>query len=195
MKKAVISFFICSLIVLNGCTSHQQSMEGMDAVVAEKPDDILWRWQSRAVTLHVSAVDKLNNYQGKAHSLMICMYQLSTLADMNALRTDIEGRDTLLECKSFSSSVKDARRLFFQPGEHVTRFYDRYDGVRFIVFVAGYNYSDADKTVAVYPFPVEHKSRGYLFWSKKEYLPGKLKLNLKLDEASFFTENQAIKHR
>ena len=72
MKKAVILFLIYSLTVLNGCTSYQQSMDGSgDAMVAEKPDDILWRWQSRAVTLHVSAVDKLNRYQGKAHSLMI----------------------------------------------------------------------------------------------------------------------------
>ncbi len=85
MKKVVyLSSLIVSLVLISSC-AHQP------------PPVPQWRYAREAIHLQIHADANLNLHEGKPHTLMICIYQLSRKSGFNSLTEEIDGRYKYIE--------------------------------------------------------------------------------------------------
>jgi len=77
-------------------------------------------YEEGAIKVHVKADPKLNLSDGKAHTLLVCVYQLKDPNALNQLSGDDDGLYRLLECGLFDASVAGAKRLI---GSTRTRYH------------------------------------------------------------------------
>lgn len=128
MKRILyILFIILFPLLLSSCSS--------------KPKFILppeWNYEKEAIRLHFTGDPSLNLYQKKAHSLVVCIYQLKDLNGFNQLADERDGLPKLLECSRFDPGVTNSRRIVVQPGRQLAENLDRSDGARHLGIVAGY---------------------------------------------------------
>jgi predicted component of type VI protein secretion system len=147
------------------------------------PNQIVWNWQPNALHLKITADRDLNRYEEQPHALMLCLYQLSSATAWWELLTPA-GVNTLLKCERFDSSVVQSERLFIQPDEQRQLTVDRLEKGRYVAFIAGYATPSAQRISPIFSFPVQHSTKGILFWKKDQYWPGELMINLVLTEQS-----------
>lgn len=98
-----------------------------------------WDFEREAVKIHVRADQQLNMYNGQAHTLYICIYQLTSENDLEQLARDTEGIYKLLECGLFDDSVRSAESRVIHAGERSTLILDRAEDARHLAVVAGYS--------------------------------------------------------
>ncbi len=98
-----------------------------------------WDFEREAVKIHVKADQQLNMYNGQAHTLYICVYQLSSANDLEQLARDTEGIYKLLECTLFDDSVRSADSRVIHAGVRSTLILDRAEDARHLAVVAGYS--------------------------------------------------------
>lgn len=153
-------------------------------VPVEDPNQLVWSWQPKALHLSMTAEHDLNRYEEQPHALMLCLYQLSSATAWGELAKTPAGMNTLLKCEGFHSSVVQSERLFIQPGEQRQLTVDRLEKGRYVAFIAGYAHPTAQRISPIFSFPVEHSTKGLLFWKKDHYWPGELTIHLVLTEQS-----------
>lgn len=102
----------------------------------EKPE---WRFEKKAIRLHLKAANDLNLYNNKAHTLYLCIYQLEALGAFEQLSADPQGIRKLLECRMFDDQVAAVDNKVLHAGEDITLTLDRADRARFLALVAGYS--------------------------------------------------------
>lgn len=153
-------------------------------VPVEDPNQLVWSWQPKALHLGVTAEHDLNRYEEQPHALMLCLYQLSSATAWGEHSKTPAGINTLLKCEGFDSSVVQSERLFIQPGEQRQLTLDRLEKGRYVAFVAGYAHPTAQRISPIFSFPVQHSTKGLLFWKKNQYWPGELNINLVFTEQS-----------
>ncbi len=127
-----------------------------------------WKYEERAVLLHIKADRQLNLYSGKPHTLHLCVYQLREPNAFNQLSGDEDGLYDLLECNLFDESVTTTKKLIIHPGKDLTFTLDRADGARYIGIVAGYNVLDSKRMTRLYDIPIMIKKRGFIKRTKYE---------------------------
>ncbi len=165
MKKGVylLSMMILPILILS--CAHQP------------PPVPQWRYEREAIHLQIHADAKLNLHAGKAHTLMICIYQLRRKTAFNSLAEEIEGRYKLLECRPFDATVADTKRLIIHPGDNLNLLIDRIEGARHLAIVAGYYLLQKKRIIRVVDFPVITEKHGFM-GSKTTTRVGKLNLGI-----------------
>lgn len=171
MKK--IWLLLCvSLLFTWGC-----------ATTKTPPPPVRWDFEKDAITLSLKADMNLNYRKGKAHTMVVCVYQLSEPNSFTQLSGSRDGIYQLLECRPFDESVATVKQYIVNPGQEINSTVNRVDGARFVAVVAGYYSMDKDKIIRLYEIPVEKKRRrtGWLkLWREKYYAPGEMNIVLVL---------------
>lgn len=107
-----------------------------------------------AIAINIESDRQLNMYQGRPHTLAICVYQLRDPNAFNQLTDSKEGISKLMECSPFDASVVNDKMLFVQPGQKLTSVLDRAEGARYVGIVAGYFVQEKDKVIRLLQIPV-----------------------------------------
>lgn len=112
------------------------------------------RYVKDAVTMKIKSDPRLNLYQDRSHSLVLCMYELTEPNMFNQLSDEEDGIYKLMECGRFDSSVAFARRYIVQPGVDINGVLDRAEGVKYVGITAGYY--NLKKSVATRLQPIKN---------------------------------------
>ncbi len=147
--------------------------------VSSPPPPVEWRYAKDAIRLHLQGDPKLNLFQGDAHTLMVCVYNLGDPNAFNHLVGEKEGLTKLLECGRFDPSVASSKRLVVQPGQELTESLDRAEGAKYVGFVAGYFSFQKEKMVRLFSIPLLEETQGVLFRTKSS-IPAVLNIDLYL---------------
>ncbi|RJR17429.1 MAG: type VI secretion system lipoprotein TssJ [Nitrospiraceae bacterium] len=95
-------------------------------------------YEEGAINLRLKSGPDVNLYDGKAHTLLLCVYQLRDPNAFNQLFDEEDGISKLLECSRFDPSVMSSKRIVVQPNEDSTKTLDRSEGTKYVGIVAGY---------------------------------------------------------
>lgn len=171
----IFAFFLLSIFFLGSCgkapmvsptgsPSATASLPPPTAYVPPPPTD--WQFQKDGIRLHIKSDPQLNLFQGDAHTLLICLFNLRDPNVFNQMVEEREGLTKLLECGRFDSSVASSRRWVIQPGQELNEALDRAEGARYVGLVAGYYSLQKEKMVRLYSIPVLEDSKGLVFRTK-----------------------------
>jgi type VI secretion system VasD/TssJ family lipoprotein len=177
--RALLHGLLCCLLCLAGLVGCGDKQPPKPTLEAETPDNILWPYGSKAITLHLNADKDLNAYQSKAHSLQLCVYQLDKREAFDKLVMS-DGLATLLQCGLFDPSVKASTRIFLQPDEDAVHILNRAEGTVLVGIVCGFFDSTTDRSVGVWSINPKVTKSGMLFWKSTSYSAGTLDLSLHL---------------
>jgi UDP-galactopyranose mutase len=122
----------------------------------------IWHFEKEAVRVHVKADNKLNLYNGKEHTLYMCIYQLQELNGLDQLTQDPEGIRQLLECRLFDETVALASSKIIYAGESITIKLDRSEKANYLALVTGYSAElTNDRMVRRHKFQTYKKKESY----------------------------------
>jgi type VI secretion system VasD/TssJ family lipoprotein len=121
-----------------------------------------WTYEKDAVKIEIQADPMLNQDNGKAHTLLLCVYQLRDPNGFNQLSQDRNGLYQLLECKLFDAGVASARRLIVNPGETTTLLMDRAENAKYLAVAAGYYTMETDRITRHIDIPVVIEEKGFI---------------------------------
>jgi len=113
-----------------------------------------YEYEKDAITLHLKGDPKLNLFEKRPHTLLVCVYQLRDPNALNQVLQDAEDVTKLLECGRFDPSIVNAKKYILQPGKEITEALDRAEGARYIGIVAGYYNLDKQRASRIIPVPV-----------------------------------------
>ncbi len=125
-----------------------------------------WTYEREAIRLHIKADNKLNTDDGDAHTLLLCIYQLSDPNTFNQMANDEEGLYELLECSLFGNGAAAAKRMIIQPGQDINLALDRAEGARWVAVVAGYYILEKERMVKMVEIPEYVEKKGFIKRSK-----------------------------
>lgn len=174
MHSRVLFLIFLVVFVVPGCGGKQKPVNPTEVTTpASSPDQIKWTYQTDAISFKLGVDEKLNEYDGAPHTLLLCFYQLSKLTKFNALAGTSTGMEKLFNCTSFDPTVTQVQREFAQPGKNATIVMDRAEGTRFVGVVAGY-YDLQGKASRTWQIPMDVSETGMLWWGDTWYAPAKL---------------------
>lgn len=168
MKKLIsLSVILSCLLVLISCAPK----------AVPSP---LWLYEKNAIELTFQADSLLNQYNDKAHTLQLCIYQLKDPNGFNQLVESEDGLYKLLECGMFDGTVANYRSLIVSPGERRSIMLDRAEGAKYIGIAAGYAEIQKDRITRLLEIPVVIVKEGSIFRKRKVAKPDTLKTVLRL---------------
>ncbi|WP_243438778.1 type VI secretion system lipoprotein TssJ [Fundidesulfovibrio soli] len=138
------------------------------------PEPASWGFAPKALELTFTADPFLNEYDGAAHALSVCVYQLANPAAFQDLAASATGVSSLLECREFDQGVVGAQRLKVQPGSSESLRLDRAGNARFVAVACDYYDQNQGRTTRVYEIPLNANTSGWLWWKETSYEAGKL---------------------
>lgn len=97
-----------------------------------------WTFAPDGISIHYRADAMLNSYNGEAHTVILVIYQLTSLDAFGSLSKTEEGLQTLLEARRFDPGVVGTDKIIIQPGEERRIRFDRAEQARWVGIVAGY---------------------------------------------------------
>jgi type VI secretion system VasD/TssJ family lipoprotein len=146
------------------------------ACASKPPRPASWDYEKDAISIRLSADERLNLYQGIPHALLVCIYNLRDPNAFNQVKEEPEGISKLLECSKFDPGVTYYKSIVIQPGQQLHEVLDRAEGTRYVGVVAGYYVQNKDQVIFLYKIPVvEEKRKGELIER-----PAKLSLSFHL---------------
>lgn len=142
---------------------------------APKPDpaadpSISWGFGDKAVKISYQADQNLNQYDGKPHTLLVCVYQMNDPNIFNGLIKSTDGLQKLLQCSRFDPTVVRFRQVIVQPGDAKQVDLDRAEGAKWVGVVAGYYNLNSDMVTQLFEIPVVEVRKMLVF---KEPVPGR----------------------
>ncbi|MEW6599498.1 MAG: type VI secretion system lipoprotein TssJ [Nitrospirota bacterium] len=111
-------------------------------------------YKEEAIKLRLKSGPDVNLYDRKAHTLLLCVYQLKDPNAFNQLFDEEEGISKLLECSRFDPSVMSSKRIVLQPNEETTKTLDRSEGTKYVGIVAGYFQMEKKNIMRLIPVPL-----------------------------------------
>ncbi len=136
-----------------------------------------WTYEKDAVKIEIQADVLLNEDNGKAHTLSLCLYQLRDPNGFNQLSGDRDGLYQLLECKLFDAGVASSKRLIVNPGEKTTVVVDRAENAKYLAVAAGYYTIEKERITRLIDIPVIIEEKGFISRERKQK-PGMLDVTL-----------------
>ena len=136
-----------------------------------------WAFEPKAIGLHFKADPELNSYNGKPHTLLLCIYQMTDPTAYNDLSKTNDGIIKLLGCTRFDNSVASFQRVIVQPSEDKTVALDRAEKAQFVAVVAGYYQISPPQVALLYEIPVISTTKG-IFVKKTTKTVGDPKIDL-----------------
>ena len=113
-----------------------------------------YQYEKDAISLHLKGDPKLNLFEKRPHTLLVCVYQLRDPNALNQVLQDAEDVTKLLECGRFDPSIVNVKKFILQPGKEISEALDRAEGARYIGIVAGYFNLDKQRASRIIPVPV-----------------------------------------
>lgn len=99
-------------------------------------------YQKDGIQIDIHADQKLNTYDGVAHSLKLVIYQLTDNSAFLQNAATTEGARKLLKTENFDQSVVGYEQVIIKPNDAVILSYDRITGAKWVGVVAGYYKND-----------------------------------------------------
>jgi type VI secretion system VasD/TssJ family lipoprotein len=128
-------------------------------------------YAEQAIRLNLMASPKLNFHDGKAHALVLCMYQLSDPGVFMDILENPDGLDNLLVCEAFDPTVRSRKRIVLdRPGGDKRLVLNRVQGTRYLGIAAGYYDRLEGPCSRVIQVPVAERRTGFLWLKKTRYL-------------------------
>ena len=128
-------------------------------------------YAEQAIRLNLMVSPKLNFHDGKAHALVLCMYQLSDPGVFMDILENPDGLDNLLVCEAFDPIVKSRKRIVLdRPGVDKRLVLNRVQGTRYLGIAAGYYDRLEGPCSKVIQVPVVERRTGFLWLKKTRYL-------------------------
>ncbi len=156
LKSAKAIMAICSLFLCSSCGTMPWSKPKpppYDGKAAYEP-----RYEKNALTVNIKSDPRLNLFQDRPHSLVLCMYELKEPNMFNQLSDEREGIYKLMECGRFDGSVAYSHRQIVQPGEDAVDVRDRAEGAKYLGIAAGYY--DLKKSSSLRLLPIDRIGPG-----------------------------------
>ena len=155
---AALVLFILSgglLLAPAGCEAAKKVPPPPDGAL--KPSEVVWSQQKNGLSVAVAATDDLNFAYGSPLGITICLYQLSDMSKFTALAATFDGVRKLLEgdIELLGGTALMSRVEYIQPGEKITRSFDRMEGAKYFAVAAGYAHRDPARCSAYAPFPID----------------------------------------
>ena len=155
---AALLIFIFSgglLLAPAGCEAAKKVPPPPDGAL--KPSEVVWSQHKDGLSVTVAAADDLNFAYGSPLGITICLYQLSDMSKFTALAATFDGVRKLLEgdIELLGGTALMSRVEYIQPGEKITRSFDRMEGAKYFAVAAGYAHRDPARCSAYAPFPVD----------------------------------------
>lgn len=155
---AALLIFIFSgglLLAPAGCEAAKKVPPPPDGAL--KPSEVVWSQRKDGLSVTVAAADDLNFAYGSPLGITICLYQLSDMAKFTALASTFDGVRKLLagDIEVLGGSALMSRVEYMQPGEKITRSFDRMEGAKYFAVAAGYAHCDPTRCSAYAPFPID----------------------------------------
>ena len=153
----LLIFILCCALLLApaACDAAKKVPPPPDGAL--KPSEVVWSQQKNGLSVTVAAADDLNFAYGSPLGITICLYQLSDMSKFTALAATFDGVRKLLEgdIELLGGTALMSRVEYIQPGEKITRSFDRMEGAKYFAVAAGYAHRDPARCSAYAPFPVE----------------------------------------
>ena len=155
---AALLIFIFSgglLLAPAGCEAAKKVPPPPDGAL--KPSEVVWSQRKDGLSVTVAAADDLNFAYGSPLGITICLYQLSDMSKFTALAATFDGVSKLLEgdIELLGGTALMSRVEYLQPGEKITRSFDRMEGAKYFAVAAGYAHCDPTRCSAYAPFPID----------------------------------------
>ena len=155
---AALLIFIFSgglLLAPAGCEAAKKVPPPPDGAL--KPSEVVWSQRKDGLSVTVAAADDLNFAYGSPLGITICLYQLSDMSKFTALAATFDGVRKLLEgdIELLGGTALMSRVEYLQPGEKITRSFDRMEGAKYFAVAAGYAHRDPARCSAYAPFPID----------------------------------------
>lgn len=131
------------------------------------------------IHIDINADPRLNQSEGSAHTLLLCVHQLRDPNAFNRLAGSTKGIYQLLECSQFDAGVTNSKRIIVQPGQQVKYTLDRAEGTRYVAIAGGYYNLKKEDVTSLFEIPVVEKTLG-TFSRTRITEPGTLTIQLEL---------------
>ena len=176
------------LVALAGCGGGGKSAPPSQYTnPSYSPQTMNWAFSPKALEFTFVSDPFLNEYEGAAHTLSVCVYQLQAPTAFQQLAATAPGISKLLECQSFDASVVSFQRVIVQPGRNETVTLDRGEKAKFVAITCGYYDLNLGAATQVYEIPVSSDTAGWLWWKETTYQPGKLSKKILLGKTGIQT--------
>jgi len=153
IKIIVLLFSLFSAWVLlgTGCSQTQVKKEekkqpllivegGINTEIISQVPPEGWSFERKAITFLIRAGEDLNIFQGRSHTLLLGIYQVSDPNGFNAMTSTKEGLQQLLEKEipPAGSGITALEKRIVRPGAEEIIVLDRAQSSQYVGMVAGY---------------------------------------------------------
>lgn len=183
MPRSILTTLLALLLALPGCSGGGSSApQAREAAPAPKAPN--WAFAPKALELTFVSDPFLNEYEGSAHALTVCVYQLADPDAFRRLAASAPGVAKLVECSRFDpAGVVSAHRVTVQPGRNETLTLDRDGSTRAVAVACGYYDLSRGDSTGVFDIPVAEDTSGWLWWKQTTREPAKLSRQIVLGRA------------
>ena len=161
LKKNAIWFgALTAMMLLNACSTANSMMGGNSR--KEAVAEISWDFAKDAVLIELDADQRLNQYNGEAHTLLLGIYQMADPAPFYKLIADPAALGKALESGKAGEGFVQSARYVVTPGKRAVLSFDRAQQAKFVGIVAGYYRLDPTHTARLFEVPLSVVSDGML---------------------------------
>jgi type VI secretion system VasD/TssJ family lipoprotein len=143
---------------LSGCATANSLMGGNTR--KEAVAEIAWEFGRNAILVEVEADNRLNEYGGEAHTLVLGVYQMEDSAAFYKLIADTALVGKSLESGKGGEGFVHFARYVVAPGQHSILQLDRAQKAKFVGVTAGYYQMEAARSARLFEVPLTVESEG-----------------------------------
>ncbi len=97
-----------------------------------------WKYEPNAIQISYKANENLNTYNGRSHTLVLAVYQLSEPSGFKDKTKSSRGLQELLGIQHFDQTVAGIDKIIIRPEEQTTIHLDRVENAKWVGIAAGY---------------------------------------------------------
>ena len=163
IKLAVMGGILIGMLLnLSGCHLVEAA-----ALLKPKPEPQtkadIWKHRVAGLTIHVTASPTLNVSGGKSHTLLLAVYQMSSMQSIQNYLISQESIANLLELEKLPGKDIVLNRYYISPGEQKDILLPRASRAELVVIVAGYYALIPAQAVAKFKYKLVSERSGFLY--------------------------------
>ncbi len=174
-RTCTLACLLFFLLYMHGCASH------------DPPPKMVFA--KDAITIKYKADPQLNMVNNQPHSLLLVVYQLSSVNAFNNYTGYRDGLVKLLDGELFDKSVTAVHKYFIEPGSHNVLVMDRAEHTKHVAIVGGFNDLIPEKCSVVANITTSTHRHGLLLAKKTTVDPLTIDLILGKEGMRIETEN------
>ena len=149
---------LVAVFLLGGCAAANSLLGGNSKKQAVA--EIAWEFAPNAVLIEIEADNRLNEFAGEAHTLLLGVYQMEDSAAFYKLIADMNLVGKSLESGKPGDGFAHFERYVIKPGQRSILALDRAQKAKFLGITAGYYRMDAAKSARLFQVPLTVESDG-----------------------------------